>query len=148
MRWAEKDIILLAEENSDDIELIKRVFARNGIGNKLEVIQDGEEVLDYLFHRGIYQGRTYSLPSLILLCIRLPKLEALEVAREIKADTKTSAIPLVLLISMEEERELIEEAGLKVDGVIQKPIDIDKLKKVAEGVVFSLVFEEGKKDSL
>jgi two-component system response regulator len=144
MRYREENIILLVEDNSDDIELTRRMFTRNRIGNKLEWIQDGGEVLDYLFYQGIYQGRSYSLPSLILLSLSLPKMDVIDMVKKIRAGKQTSAIPVFLLISQEEERSLMREAGIKVDGFIQKPIDIDKLKKVVEGRDFSLILEEGK----
>ncbi|MGD2246160.1 MAG: response regulator [Candidatus Aminicenantes bacterium] len=144
----EENIILLAEDNSDDIELIRRLFKKKRIRNKLVVIQDGEEVLEYLYRRGPYEGRRYSLPSLILLDLTLPKMGALEVLEKIQADEQAFSIPVIILISHEGERNLIKEAGLRVDGFIQKPLDLVKLEKAVKEMDFSLVMEAGKRKGL
>ena len=147
MMMAEDNIILLAEDNSDDIELIKRMFEKNRIGNKLIVIQEGEEVLDYLFRQGSYEGRQYSLPSLILLSLNLPKLGGVEILEKISEDRQTSAIPVLVLVAHESEKKLVDESGLDIEGYIQKPLTLEKLEKAAEKLEFSLLRETGQKDN-
>lgn len=144
----EEKTILLADDNSDDIELTRRLFERNGIRNKLIVIHDGEQVLEYLFRQGPYEGRTYRLPSLILLNLRLPKIDGIEVLERIREDRRTSSIPVVVLLSHEQEKELVREHGLDVDGFVQKPLDLPKLEKALEKVAFTLVLERGEKEDL
>jgi two-component system response regulator len=112
----DENIILLAEDNSDDIEMVRRLFERNRIENELVVIQDGNEVLEYLFRQGPYEGRTYNLPSLILLGLRLPKIEGLEVLKQVKGNEQTSVIPIIFLISYRSEMSLVRESGLRADG--------------------------------
>lgn len=137
----EENVILLAEDDSDDIKLIRRLFKKNRIQNKLVVIQDGEEVLEYLFRQGPYEGRTYSLPSLILLDMQLPKIEGNEILKKIREKPETSSIPVFVLISHESEKNLVKEHNLIVDGYIQRPLDPQKLKEVSDEVEnFSLKF--------
>lgn len=137
----DENIILLAEDNSDDIELVRRLFERNRIENELVVIQDGDEVLEYLFRQGPYEGRTYKLPSLILLGLRLPKIEGLEVLKQVKGNEQTSGIPIILFISHQGEMSLVRESGLRADGCIQKPLSLEKLENAVERLDFSLIKE-------
>ena len=146
MMMAEDSTILLAEDNSDDIELIKRMFEKNRIGNKLIVIQEGEEVLDYLFRQGSYEGRQYSRPSLILLSLNLPKLGGVEILEKISENRKTSAIPVLVLIAHETEKILVDESGLDIEGYIQKPLTLEKLEKAVEKLEFSLLRDTGSKE--
>jgi two-component system response regulator len=146
MMMAEDSIILLAEDNSDDIELIKRMFEKNRIGNKLIVIQDGEEVLDYLFRQGSYEGRQYSLPSLILLSLNMPKLGGVEILEKIRQNGQASSIPVLVLIAHETEKKLIEDAGLEVEGYIQKPLSLETLEIAVEKLGFSLLREPGSEE--
>ena len=146
MMMAEDSIILLAEDNSDDIELIKRMLEKNRIGNKLIVIQDGEEVLDYLFRRGPYKGREYELPSLILLSLNLPKLGGVEILKKIRQNQRASSIPVLVLIAHETEKKMIEDAGLEVEGYIQKPLSLETLERAVEKLGFSLLREPGSEE--
>ncbi len=140
MKMTDENIILLAEDNSDDIGLIRRQFEKSRIENQLMVIQGGKEVLEYLFRRGAYKDRKYSLPSLILLSLNLPKLGGVEVLEKIRQDRLTSSIPVLVLISHESEKTLVEEQGLNVEGYIQKPLGMAKLKEAVEKLDFSWTF--------
>lgn len=144
----EDKAILLAEDNSDDIELIRRLFEKNRIRNKLVVIQDGEEVLEYLFRQGRFKEREYSLASLILLDLKLPKIDGGEVLDRIRSDRRTSSIPILILLSHEGEKDVLKEHGLDVDGFIRKPLDLDEFKKAVENAGFPLIFGSGKKEDL
>lgn len=142
MNMTEENIILLADDNSDDIKLTRRLFKRNRIRNKLMVIQDGDEVLEYVFRQGAYKSHTYQLPSLILIDLKLPKIEGVEVLKKIRSDPRTSSIPVLVLISHESEKNLIKEHHISVEGFIQKPLNIKKLKKAVDVIDFSLILDE------
>src|ERR1700719_1787818 len=101
-------VVLIVEDNPDDLELILNSFGKARIPNPLEIAKDGQEALDYVFCKGAYAGREAILPRLILLDLVLPKVGGLEVLRIIKSDPHTKAIPVVILTSSREERELIE----------------------------------------
>jgi len=133
-------VILLAEDNSDEIELIKRMFEKNRIQNKLEVIQEGNEVLDYLFHRNNFTIQDYPMPSLVLLDLKMPKVDGLEILQEIRDNRKTAYLPVFILISHISEKKLIRESQLRVEGFIQKPITLKRLKKAVNKIDFSLDF--------
>jgi two-component system response regulator len=122
-------VVLIVEDNPDDLELILNSFGKARIPNPLEVAKDGQEALDYVFCKGAYAGREAILPRLILLDLVLPKVGGLEVLRIIKSDPHTKAIPVVILTSSREERELIEAYRLGVNGYIQKPVDLAQFQK-------------------
>lgn len=129
--------ILLVEDNPNDVELELRAFKKHNIGNKVLVVRDGVEALDYLFGTGIYEGRVnYIKPKVILLDIKLPKIDGLEVLRKIRADKRTKTIPVVILTSSSEEKDLIESYKLGVNSYISKPIDFDQFIKVAADLGF------------
>jgi len=135
-------VILLAEDNSDEIELIRRIFEKNRIQNKLIVIQEGDEVLEYLFHRNNYAQKEYPMPSLVLLDLKMPKIEGLEILQRIRDNQKTSFLPVFILISHKSEKKLVRESQLKVEGFIQKPLTLKRLKKAVNKIDFSLDFEK------
>ncbi len=119
--------ILLVEDNPNDAELAIRALRKNRLANNVLHLGDGAEALDYLFARGAYEGRDVSdRPRLILLDLKLPKVDGLEVLKEVKADERTRLTPVVVLTTSKEERDLIESYRLGVNSYIVKPVDFDK----------------------
>lgn len=115
--------ILLVEDNPNDAELTMEALAENNLANKVVWVHDGEEALDYLFQRGVYAGRQNNNPVVILLDLKLPKVDGLQVLKEIKADESLRAIPVVILTSSREERDLIEGYRLGVNAYVVKPVE-------------------------
>jgi len=126
--------ILMVEDNPNDAELATRAFKKHRLSNSLHWVKDGAEALDFLFARGEYSERNGNQhPKLILLDLKLPKVEGLEVLRQVKSNEKTSTIPVVVLTSSAEERDIIESYRLGVNSYITKPVDFDKfVDSVAE----------------
>lgn len=119
--------ILLVEDNPNDAELAIRALRKNRLANNVLHLGDGAEALDYLFARGAYEGRDISdRPRLILLDLKLPKVDGLEVLKEVKADERMRLTPVVVLTTSKEERDLIESYRLGVNSYIVKPVDFDK----------------------
>lgn len=116
--------ILLVEDNPDDAQLTLRALKKNNLANNLVHVWDGEEALDYLFARGNFASRNpENLPRLVLLDLKLPKIDGLEVLKEIKSNTLTCLIPVVVLTSSKEERDIIDSYKLGVNSYIVKPVD-------------------------
>ena len=120
----ENATILLVEDNADDEALTLRALKKNNIGNKVYVARDGVEALDFLFCTNTYADRDpHDMPRLILLDIKLPKMDGLEVLRRIRADKRTYLLPVVLLTSSREEQDLIESYKNGANSYIRKPVD-------------------------
>ena len=120
---AEK-IILLVEDDPDDETLAKRALKKNNIKNEVVVAHDGIEALDYLFGRGVYAGRDLNeIPQVILLDLKLPKMNGLEVLREIRADERTKLLPVVILTTSKEEQDIINSYSLGANSYVRKPVD-------------------------
>lgn len=118
--------IVLCEDNADEAELTIRALSKQGLANSLIHLKDGEEVLQYLFCTGGYAGRDVaSQPRLIILDLKMPKIDGLEVLRKLKSDTRTSMIPVVLLTSSKEEKDIRESYMLGVNSYIVKPVDFE-----------------------
>jgi len=116
--------ILLVEDNPDDVELTLRVLKQNNITNQVKVVNDGVEALDYLFAEGDYSDRDISdLPAVILLDLKLPKVDGLEVLRRIRADERTKLTPVVILTSSKEEQDLINGYSLGANSYVRKPVE-------------------------
>jgi two-component system, response regulator len=116
--------ILLVEDNPSDIELTRRALSKSRIANELVVVEDGQEALDYLYGEGAYEGRdTQQQPALILLDIKLPKVDGLEVLHEIRDHALTRRLPVVMLTSSSEEQDIGTSYDLGVNSYIRKPVD-------------------------
>jgi CheY-like chemotaxis protein len=119
--------ILLVEDNSSDAELTIRALKKNNLANEIITVTDGEEALDFIFARGAYsQRQVKNGPKVILLDLKLPKIDGLEVLRAIRNDPRTKTFPVVMLTSSKEERDIIESYRLGVNSYIVKPVDFDK----------------------
>ena len=121
------EIILLVEDNPDDVELTKRAFRKNNIANNLVVARDGVEALDYLFCRGAYAERNIKdLPRLILLDLKLPKLDGLQVLAHLRSNESTRLVPVVILTSSKEEQDLISGYKNGANSYVRKPVDFNQ----------------------
>src|SRR5215475_211480 len=119
--------ILLVDDSPEDVELCVRSLRRNNISNEIHVAEDGVEALDFLFCRGAFKDRTFSNPpKLVLLDLKLPKVDGLEVLKALRSDARTRAIPVVILTSSKEQRDVIDGYNLGVNAYIQKPVDFEK----------------------
>jgi two-component system response regulator len=124
--------ILLVEDNDDDVALTIRAFKKNNIKNRVVVMRDGVEALDYLFATGAHSGRDRSdRPQVILLDLKLPKLDGLEVLRRIRADESTRMLPIVVLTSSKEEQDLVASYQLGCNSYVRKPVDFDEFVEAA-----------------
>jgi CheY-like chemotaxis protein len=120
----EQKCILLVEDNPDDVELTLRVFKKSNIQNEIVVARDGAEALGYLFGTGTYAGRDADImPAVILLDLKLPRIEGLEVLRRIRGDERTKFLPVVILTSSKEEQDLTNSYKLGANSYIRKPVD-------------------------
>jgi two-component system response regulator len=123
--------ILLVEDNPADAELTLHALAKHKLANKLHHAKDGEEALDFHFCRGPYAQRTFDMaPQIILLDLKLPKVDGLQVLAQIKKDERTRAIPVIMLTSSSEERDLIASYQLGVNSYIQKPVNFGDFSDV------------------
>lgn len=140
----EGKMILLVEDNPSDVELTKRALAKNKVANQLEVAKDGQEALDFLFATGSHAGRDASVqPVLILLDLRLPKVDGLTVLKTIKGDERTRRIPVAVLTTSKEDRDLITAYDLGVNSYIRKPVDFEQfLTAVNQLGIYWLVINE------
>jgi len=118
--------ILLVEDNPHDAEMTLRALRRNNLANRVHWVKDGEEALAYLFRTGAYAGRdAASAPRLVMLDIKMPKVDGIEVLRRVKGDEETRAIPVVVMTSSNEERDVVESYRLGVNSYIVKPVEFD-----------------------
>lgn len=125
--------ILLVEDNPDDVELAVHALRREQLANEITVARDGEEALDFVFCRGAHADRRFhSPPRLILLDLKLPKVDGLEVLRAIKSDPRSKAIPVVVMTSSGEERDLVDSYKLGVNAYVQKPVDFEQFRTVVK----------------
>lgn len=137
-------ILLLVEDNPDDEALTLRAFAKNNISNAVVVARDGVEALDFLFGTGAHTGRDSGIqPQVILLDLKLPKLDGLEVLRRLRADERTALLPVVILTSSKEEQDLIQSYQLGANSYIRKPVDfLQFMEAVRQLGLYWLVLNE------
>ena len=119
--------ILLVEDNPSDAELTLHAFRLSNLTNRVQVVHDGEEALDFLFCRGPFETRRMDqAPRVVLLDLKLPKVDGLEVLRQVKSDPRTQAIPVVVLTSSRQDRDIVETYKLGVNSYIVKPVDFEQ----------------------
>ena len=122
-----KKFILLVEDNPDDVELTLRAFRKNNVKNGVDVVRDGAEALDFLFGTGTYADRDAGiLPVVVLLDLKLPKIDGLEVLRRLRNDERTKLLPVVILTSSDEEQDIIQGYNLGANSYVRKPMDFEK----------------------
>jgi two-component system response regulator len=125
--------ILLVEDNADDEELTLMAFRQSKIHNTIEVARDGVQALDYLFCTGTHKGRDPEvMPAVILLDLKLPKVDGLEVLRRIRGDARTAMTPVVILTSSKEDRDLISGYSLGCNSYVRKPVDFSEFLKATQ----------------
>lgn len=136
--------ILLVEDNPKDVKLTLHALHEGKLGNNIQVARDGEEALDFLFCRGSFADRSFDHPPrVVLLDLKLPKVDGLEVLRATKGDPRTHAIPIVVLTSSREESDLVESYKLGVNAYIQKPVEFDAFSQAIKQLgLFWLVVNE------
>ncbi len=128
-------VILLVEDNLSDIKLTKRALEQNQIVNKMIVAEDGREALDYLFGLGRYAGRDVGdLPAVVLLDLKLPRIEGLDVLKEIRSNEFTRLIPVVILTSSGQEEDLIDSYKLGANSYVRKPVDFHQFAEAARSL--------------
>ncbi len=126
-------IILLVEDNSSDEKLTLLAFKKCGISNEVIVVRDGAEALDYLFAAGSYAGRDLAAsPAVILLDLNLPKIDGLQVLRRIRADQRTSMLPVVVLTSSKEDEDIMRSYSLGANAYVRKPVEFSKFAEAAQ----------------
>lgn len=137
-------IILLVEDNPDDEELTMRALKKNNISNEIVVARDGAEALDYLFARGKYSKRDTSImPQLILLDLKLPKIDGIEVLKQIRSDDRTKLLPVVILTLSKEQQDLVDGYSSGANSYIRKPVDFKEfVKAVGQLGLYWLVLNE------
>ena len=128
--------ILLVEDNPDDVELTLHALKKSNIANPIEVVRDGQEALDYLFYKGKYLNSKHSLPNLILLDLKLPKVNGIEILHKIKSDRKLKLIPVVVLTSSKEENDIMKSYDMGVNSYIRKPVDFDQFVDTVKQIGF------------
>ena len=138
-------VILLVEDNASDEELTLRAFRKSHIANKVVVVRDGAEALDFLFARGAYATRDADdLPQLVLLDLNLPKVSGLDVLRAIRADERTQLLPIVILTSSKEDKDLLEGYTAGANSYIVKPVDFTQFAEAVRQLgMYWLVLNQG-----
>lgn len=141
MSDAPKDVkeveILLVEDNPNDAELALRALRKNNLTNKVHWVKDGQEAIDFLFARGNYSNRSIrNGPKVVFLDIKLPKIDGIEVLRQVKNDPRTSNLPIVIMTSSREDRDMVESYKLGVNSYVVKPVDFDQFVKAVTDMGF------------
>jgi CheY-like chemotaxis protein len=125
--------VLLVDDNETDVELTVRALRRRKLANSIHVAPDGAAALDFLFCRGAYADRSFaSPPRVVLLDLKMPKVDGIEVLRALREDPRTRAIPVAILTSSKEQRDIVEGYRLGVNAYVQKPVDFDEFRSVIE----------------
>ena len=127
--------ILLVEDNPNDVKLALHAFKKNNLSNRIHVARDGAEALDFIFNTGEYASRVdLPNPKVVLLDLKLPKVDGLEVLRRMKSDPRTKMIPVVMLTSSREDKDVIESYSLGVNSYIVKPVDFVQFTEAVQGL--------------
>ncbi|MFH1647421.1 MAG: response regulator [Chloroflexota bacterium] len=126
--------ILLVEDNPDDVELTMRAFRKNNIANQVIVARDGVEALDYLFSQGAYADRDSKPPRIILLDLKLPRLDGLQVLERLRADERTRLTPVIILTSSKEEHDLISGYKNGANSYVRKPVDFNQFLEAVKHI--------------
>ncbi len=136
--------ILLVEDNPNDVKLTLHALKKNNIANEVVVAEDGVEALEYLFGEGAYADRdTAQLPSLVLLDLKMPRLDGLDVLKRLRADDRTKLLPIVILTSSKEEQDLIAGYSLGANSYVRKPVDFDQFTEAVRQLgLYWLVLNE------
>lgn len=121
--------ILLAEDNAYDVELTLEALSENNLANKVDVVKDGVQVMEYLRYEGQYAGREKGNPAVILLDLKMPRQDGLETLAEIRQDERLKMIPVVILTSSKEERDLVKGYELGANAYVVKPVDFDSFRE-------------------
>jgi len=140
---AQIPVILLAEDNPKDVDLTSRALAASNLANRLVVTKDGVEALEYLRGEGAFAAREQEQPAVVLLDIKMPRKDGLEVLREIRGDSKLRRLPVVILTSSREEQDLVAGYDLGVNAYVVKPVDFDEFMRAVKdlGVFWALINE-------
>jgi two-component system, response regulator len=128
--------ILLVEDNPNDLELTLRALRKNHLTASIDVARDGEEALQYLFSEGAFSSRPHENPKVVLLDLKLPKVDGMEVLRRLRGDSRTASIPVVILTSSREERDVVQGYNLGVNSYIVKPVEFDRFMKAVADLGF------------
>ena len=136
--------ILLVEDNPDDVELTLRALKQYNVRNEIAVVRDGAEALDYLFATGVYSDRdTTAMPAVVILDLKLPKVDGLEVLQRIRADERTKLVPVVILTSSKEEKDMVNGYKFGANSYVRKPVDFTQFVEAARQLgLYWLVINE------
>jgi two-component system, response regulator len=136
--------VLLVEDNANDEALVLRVLKRHNILNKVSVVRDGAEALEYLFATGAYAGdKTPDLPVVVLLDLKLPKVDGLEVLRQVRATERTKLLPVVVLTSSKEDRDMVESYSLGANSYVRKPVEFSEFAEAVRNLsLYWLIINE------
>jgi two-component system response regulator len=137
-------IILLVEDNADDELLTVRAFKKSNVANKVVVARDGVEALDWLFATGDHAGRDLSIePQIVLLDLKLPRLDGLEVLRRIRADARTALLPVIIMTSSKEDEDIVRSYELGANSYIRKPVEFDRFAEAVKNLgIYWLVLNQ------
>lgn len=125
--------VLLVEDNPDDVKLTLKAFERSRLANEVEVASDGVEAIEFLFATGKHAGRDLSnMPAVILLDLKMPRMDGLEVLRRIRSDDRTKLLPVVVLTSSNEDKDRIESYRLGINSYVRKPVDFHQFVEAAQ----------------
>jgi two-component system, response regulator len=128
--------ILLVEDNPNDVALALHAFKKSNLTNRIQVVRDGAEALEFLFRTGQFEGRSNGTPKVVLLDLKLPKVDGLEVLQRLRANPATKQLPVVILTSSREERDIVESYNLGVNSYIVKPVDFEQFTEVVRQLGF------------
>ena len=125
--------ILLVDDNASDVELTVRALRRHKLANHVHIAEDGQAALDFVFCRGAHSDRSFATPpKVVVLDLKMPKVDGIDVLRAIRGDHRTKMIPVVILTSSKEQRDIVEGYKLGVNAYIQKPVDFEEFRRVIE----------------